>query len=86
MSGESLSGDVYTEGRLKPVTLIFCGLVALACVYLCVCAFDEYVSMSMLSNRANAITLKDQTAVLCDPHFCIHNLHTVVCKSRISKS
>ncbi|KAK2910562.1 hypothetical protein Q8A73_008277 [Channa argus] len=30
MSGESLRGDVYTEGQLKPVTLIFIGLVAWA--------------------------------------------------------
>lgn len=60
MSGESLRGDVYTEGRLKPVTLIFCGLVAWVCMYLCVCVFDECVecrSMSVLSNRANAIIL-----------------------------
>ena len=37
MSGESLRGDVYTEGRLKPVTLIFSGLVAWAYVCVCVC-------------------------------------------------
>lgn len=38
MSGESLRGDVYTKGRLKPVTLIFSGLVAWVCICGCVSA------------------------------------------------
>lgn len=35
MSGETQRGDVYTTGRLKPVTLIFSGL-KLVCVCVCV--------------------------------------------------
>lgn len=37
MSGESLRGDVYTKGRLKPVTLIFSGLVLWVCKRVCMC-------------------------------------------------
>lgn len=36
MSGKTLRGDVYTEGRLKPVTLIFTGFTVCACVCVCV--------------------------------------------------
>lgn len=42
MSGKTQRGDVYTTGRLKPVTLIFSGL-ELVCVSVRVC---ECVSMS----------------------------------------
>lgn len=68
MSGESLRGDVYTEGRLKPVTLIFSGLIAWACVCVCVCLrgvcrVQEHVHVQcrdlkcVCGNRANVITL-----------------------------
>lgn len=66
MSGESLRGDVYTEGRLKPVTLIFSGLVARACVCVCLCGecrVQEHVHVQsgdvkcLCGNRANVITL-----------------------------
>ena len=51
MSGESLRGDVYTEGRLKPVTLIFSGLVAWAyvCVCVCKCVFVQRVLCRSMS-------------------------------------
>lgn len=36
MSGKSVRGDVYTQRRLKPVTLISTGLISPVCEYVCV--------------------------------------------------